>query len=93
MSNFKKVTKASKNDGNKFTIRASELDLVGKFQVGTKIVLTFGGNQGKSYDVVVTATRRGTTFYGECPRGLRMPAVGRPQRYFLLNKSTVVKYV
>ena len=88
-----KVTKASTKDSNKITIRSSQLGYAGVFQPGTKIVVSFNGTNGKTHDVVLKASRAGTTFYGDCPRALKMPSVGKPKYYTLSNKSMVVKYV
>lgn len=87
------VTKASKKDGNKFTVRSSELGLNGVFQSGVKIVITIKGNGKKTHDVVLTSSRNGTTFYGECPTKIKMPSIGKPKYIEIIKLSSVVKYV
>lgn len=89
MSKFKKVTKASKNDGNKFTIRDTQLSVKGIFKNGDKLGVIFKGKGKTTYEVLLTASRNGTTFYGVCPRGLKMPRVGKPEFYELATKEVI----
>ena len=86
-----KVTKSSQNDGDKITIRVNavedifdtEGDGIGLVD-GRRFILTFK-NGKKSYDVAFKVSRNGTTAYGACPRGLRLPSVGKPCYYTVVD--------
>lgn len=87
-----RATKASARDNGKFTFSTSELHKATGYSkiyttayFGQKIILTVKGDTNRKYDVVLSPSRNGNTFYGDCPRGLKMPSVGRPVFYKVVS--------
>lgn len=86
-----KITKSSKKDKDKVTVRINDIEDIFDTQGdgiglvdGRKFILTFKTGR-KTYDVAFRVSRDGTTAYGACPRGLRMPSVGKPVYYTVVD--------
>jgi hypothetical protein len=101
---FIKATKASARDNGKFTFSASEIssafaygevdfsavyNVMGSYE--DKVIMTIKGDTNKKYDVVLSPSRNRKTFYAECPRGLKMPSVGKPAYYEVVGLIFCVK--
>ena len=84
-----KITRASRRDNNKITIRTNQL-YAGIWHSGAKFVVTFKGKNGKTHDVVFTASRKGTTAYADKPSSLRMPAMSKGLYYTVIARSGVI---
>lgn len=84
-----KATRASARDKNKFTVATSELNLTDDL-AGCPIVLELKGEGRKTHKVYMEPSRKGTTYYGDCPRTLKVPAVGKPTYYTLVDVGLVL---